>query len=141
VGSTKLRTAEALYPFLSAFHAVSDRTLRAVRHVVRDGSLERVILDCGSVCLVFFADENDDTISIAVEDTRACERGSDQIDVGESPVWRDFVGKSFGWGWLIVNQQGYCDGALLSFGGIVPQLLLNVIASSIKVRVLVAAPT
>ncbi len=34
---------------------------------------------------------------------------------------------------LIMNQQGYIDGLLIGFDGIEPQVLLNVVASSIKV--------
>jgi hypothetical protein len=33
-----------------------------------------------------------------------------------------------------VNQQGYLDGVLLSFGGVIPQLLITVVASSLKTR-------
>ena len=54
------------------------------------------------------------------------------IDLSES--WRDLIGAEFWWGWIAVNQQGYSDGVLLSFNGIDPQVLLNVIASSIVVR-------
>jgi hypothetical protein len=40
----------------------------------------------------------------------------------------------FGWGWITMNQQGYCDGLLLSFGKVIfPQLVLNVMASAIEV--------
>jgi len=41
--------------------------------------------------------------------------------------------KSFGWGWLTINQQGYIDGDMLSFAGITPRLLITVVASSLKV--------
>jgi hypothetical protein len=34
---------------------------------------------------------------------------------------------------VIVNQQGYCDGAMLSFDGIRPGVLLTVVASALKV--------
>jgi hypothetical protein len=49
-----------------------------------------------------------------------------------SSFWREFVGQPFGWGWAVMNQQGYSDGVLLSFGGVTPQVLLEVIASSLK---------
>jgi Family of unknown function (DUF6334) len=37
-------------------------------------------------------------------------------------------------GYAVVNQQGYCDGLLLSFGDIRPKVLLQVMASSIEVK-------
>ena len=47
---------------------------------------------------------------------------------------RLFTPKTFGWGWVAIDQQGYCDGLLLSFEAIVfPEIVLNVVASSIKV--------
>jgi hypothetical protein len=51
--------------------------------------------------------------------------------------WDRFIGKAFGWGWVTVNQQGYCDGALLGFDGISPNISIEVMASSIKTSVLV----
>jgi Family of unknown function (DUF6334) len=40
------------------------------------------------------------------------------------------------WGWITINQQDALDGILISFGGISPQVMLNVIASSIKESVI-----
>jgi hypothetical protein len=47
--------------------------------------------------------------------------------------WKELLGKECGWTWVAINQQGYCDGVMLSFDGIVPTVLLHVIASSIEV--------
>ena len=58
------------------------------------------------------------------------------VDVSSNEPWVNFIGKVFGWGWITLNQQGYCDGVLLSFEQVVfPEVALNVIASSIKVGV------
>ncbi|MGB9468286.1 MAG: DUF6334 family protein, partial [Candidatus Acidiferrum sp.] len=59
------------------------------------------------------------------------------MDASESEPWGSFIGKPFGWGWIIINQQGYCDGILLRVSGITQVMFLNVVASSIdesKVR-------
>jgi hypothetical protein len=127
----KIKAAEALAPMLDAFHLIHDKPLRAVRQVWTEGSLERLVLDFGPVSLVVTADENDDSIDIAAP--VAAELRDGGVDASRLEPWKDFIGKLFSWGWVAVNQQGYCDGLLLSFGGIVPQLCLNVIASSIKV--------
>jgi len=67
-------------------------------------------------------------------------RGSIQYEITSegrialaSAPWKKFLGKELGWTWVAVNQQGYCDSVMLSFDGIVPTILLNVVASSIKV--------
>lgn len=44
-----------------------------------------------------------------------------------------FVGAELGWSWLAVNQQGYRDTALLSFDGVVPNVMVHVIGSSVRV--------
>ncbi len=130
--TTKNGVAEALTPMLSAFHSIGDASLQGVWQFYSDGSLDKVVLDFGAVSLIIVADENDDSIDFTV--TNRCDvRGAGTVDGRHREPWSGLIGKPFGWGWIIVNQQGYCDGLLLSFAGIVPQLLLNVIASSIKV--------
>jgi hypothetical protein len=47
--------------------------------------------------------------------------------------WKKLLGKEIGWTWVAINQQGYCDSIMLSFDGIIPTVLLHVIASSIEV--------
>jgi hypothetical protein len=72
----------------------------------------------------------------------ACGKGSEtfSITVVRAPMpgsrrwkpWRGFIGEPFGWGWITINQQDALDGILISFAGITPQLMLNVMASSIE---------
>jgi hypothetical protein len=45
----------------------------------------------------------------------------------------ELMGKELGWTWAATNQQGYCDSVMMSFEGIIPTVLLHVIASSIEV--------
>ncbi len=128
----KNRTAEAIAPMLSAFHIIGDRPLRAVWQGFTEGSLDRMVLIFNQVSLIVIANEDDDSIDFTTADTT---EGSDLGDINASlsEPWRTFIGKPFGWGWVTVNQQGYCDGLLLSFGGIIPQIVLNVRASSIYI--------
>jgi hypothetical protein len=60
-------------------------------------------------------------------------------DTGHSEPWRRFIGEVFGWGWITINQQDALDGILLSFDGITPQVMLNVMASSIKESLIIEA--
>jgi hypothetical protein len=117
---------------LSAFHSVGDRSLQTVWQVYTEGSLDRLILDFGQISLIIVADENDDTIDITIADSPD-PHSIGGVDGSSLKPWNSFIGKRFGWGWVTVNQQGYRDGLLLSFESIVPQIVLNVIASSIKV--------
>jgi hypothetical protein len=132
VTTAKTRAAEALYPMLSAFHSIDDRPLKGVWKIYTDGSLDKLVLEFDTVSLIVVADGNDDSIDITATGTPDL-RNTDGVDGSHLEPWKNFIGRPFGWGWITINQQGYCDGLLLSFGGIVPQLFLNVIASSIKV--------
>src|ERR1700748_2344083 len=133
--TSKTMAAEALYPKLLIFHSVSGQPLRAVWQIRAEGSVEKLVLDFDAQALVVSADENDDSVEVGIS-TAARFHCADRLDVTNLPPWNGFIGKPFGWGWVTVNQQGYCDGLLLSFGGIVPQLVVNVVASSIKIGVL-----
>jgi len=135
----KNRVAEALYPTLDAFHAISGQPLQTVWQVYTEASLDRLILDFGSVSLVVIADENDDSVDLEVAETTD-DHNAGSVDASHLEPWNNFIGRAFGWGWVTVNQQGYCDGLLLSFEGIIPQLVLNVIASSIKVGMIMKVP-
>lgn len=128
----KARAAEALAPMLSAFHAIADQRLQRVWQFHTEGSLDKLALDFGALSLIVIANEDDDSINIALSQ-KADQRDTGGVDATHTMPWSSFIGKHFGWGWVTVNQQGYCDGLLLSFGGIIPSVVLNVIASSIKV--------
>jgi hypothetical protein len=133
----KIRTAEAIAPMLSAFHAIENHTLKSVQYRQTEGVLDRIVLIFDPVTLIVLVDENDDTIEFGVSEF-AEEFDPSNTNVSCIEPWSEFIGKPFGWGWVTVNQQGYCDGLLLSFSGIVPQIALNVIASSIKIATISA---
>jgi hypothetical protein len=128
-----LAIGQALFPKLSAFHEIGHKPLRGVWHVTELACLDRVILNFGLVSLIVAAAANDDSIDFVISKT-ADLTAMPRQDVSESVFWKESVGQPFGWGWVTVNQQGYCDGLLISFGGMEPQIIANVIASSIRLR-------
>ena len=79
------------------------------------------------------ANDNDDSIDFRIANV-ADVGNFVGVDASRQEPWAGFIGKPFSWGWITMNQQGYCDGLLLSFGEIIfPQLVFNVMASSIEV--------
>jgi hypothetical protein len=82
--------------------------------------------------LVISANAEDDSIDLSLTTIGdSDEKGGPALN--QRRPWNEVIGRSFGWGWITVNQQGYCDGILISFGGIVPTLAINVAASSLQV--------
>ncbi len=138
--SIAIPVAHALHDPLSAFRLVEDQPLLAVRYDYLEfekddppgpSVIERIWFDFEHGSLEISAEAADDTIEVAY-----LPRSSNRTlgsDVSREEPWQPLLGKRFGWGWVIVNQQGYCDGAMLSLGGIYPQMLLTVAASEIQI--------
>jgi hypothetical protein len=119
---------------LDAFHALScdtDEVLRAVYEREVEQCREGLVLVFTTKALVFRANADDDTLSVECRRISTA-RVSKLLRKSTDLIWDRFVGKAFGWGWVTVNQQGYCDGALVSFNGIRPNVSLGVMASSIE---------
>jgi hypothetical protein len=124
---------------LDTFHALASaqpETLGAVYQKLIDQCREALVLQFTTKSLIFMANPDDDTISVRSKkapllNTSAWKR----LDPTEP--WKSLIGSVFGWGWITINQQGYCDGVLLSFNGLLPTVMLCVIGSSITVRRLV----
>jgi hypothetical protein len=76
------------------------------------------------------AEPYDDTIKFHVMSNANLDTSS-WICASSSQPWNGLIGEPFGWGWITINQQDALDGILLSFGGLAPQVMLNVMASSI----------
>lgn len=106
--------------------------LREIYELVTDGSREEIILALDNGHLVISADEDTDEISVYYQEADFRPPPAYR-SLGSVWPWDRYVGKECGWTWIAINQQGYCDGALLSFEGIIPSILLHVIASSIEV--------
>jgi hypothetical protein len=114
---------------LDAFHSIGDELLTKVLWRNCEDTSEALWLIFSKSSLLFQAHEDYDTISVAAGDVLDAEMF---VDLTSSDFWQQFIGQRFGWGWTITNQQGYQDGFLLSFNGIIPQIMLEVMASSIK---------
>jgi Family of unknown function (DUF6334) len=131
------KAAQALSPLLSPLGRLSEQRLDSVWALHIEGSLDRLVLRFGPAALIIKADPDEDTIEFSVSDS--CDPHADGcIEADKTEPWRSLIGKPFGWGWVTINQQGYCDGLLLSFEGIYPGIVLNVIASSIKIGLITA---
>lgn len=116
---------ENLQPFLQA----QGRQLTAV--LGNDtGEGEEILLAFGADALIFRCNEDSDAITVTFELIPELE---DADDLTTDPAWSRFIGKELSTGWLMQNQQGYADGALLSFDGVVPEVGLNVVAAAFEV--------
>jgi hypothetical protein len=108
-------------------------------YVLRD-VYERMTGDCRAELilqwdggyLLFRADIDTDSLEVEFQEGGLAPTRKNRSLRSASP-WNEYIGKECGWTWLAINQQGYCDSALFSFDGIVPCVLLNVMASSINV--------
>jgi len=119
----------ALHDEMQPFHQAQGRQLTAV--LSNDtGEGEEILLAFGADALIFRCYEDSDTIAVTFEPIPDLE---DADDLTTDPAWSRFIGKEFFCGWLMQNQQGYTDGALLSFDGVVPEIGLNVVAAAFEV--------
>lgn len=129
------KAAKPLFPIPSAFHEANGLPLRAIHTRQPNGSVDQISLDFSSKTLIIRADADDDTIEFWISklDERDAMGWQDQ---SQGSLWNTFLGQTFGWGWVTINQQGYCDGILISFYDIVPKLSINVAASSLHISTL-----
>ena len=128
-----------LHPLLLEFHHINGHALRAVWHVYIDQCLDKVILEFDQDCLIAEAEPCDDMMVFHLGSKHGLSRDGWR-DVSSSEPWHSLIGQAFGWGWITINQQDALDGILLSFDGIYPQVMLNVIASSIEESIIQKPP-
>lgn len=125
-----------LHPTLLHFHRINGKHLKAVWRFYGGTDLDKVTLSFDEESLLIEAEPFDDTISISVlHNNERCTEG--WLASSDFEPWNNFIGKSFGWGWVAINQQDALDSVLLSFEGLRPQLFLMVMASSIKENMIV----
>jgi hypothetical protein len=97
-----------------------------------DGCRDEIVLSFGDCFLSFKAVPDTDTIEAQFHGKKfVAKRGCKSV-CGDEP-WSRYLNQDCGWTWLAINQQGYWDTALISFEAVVPNILLNVMASSIYV--------
>jgi Family of unknown function (DUF6334) len=125
---------EALYSVLTPFHEIAGLPLLTVKESTSHASLAEIALNFGPKSLLIRAEPEDDTVMISVFEHP---EENKQIAPSSRAPWNKLIGLKFGWGALVINQQGYVDGVLLSFSGIEPQLLINAVASSLRVMQIV----
>lgn len=120
---------------LDAFQELAqkdDQKLEEVWQRVEDGCRELIALKFSEGVLTFTVDPDTDTVEVRRLDAEAFDPSGLVLAPATAP-WTGLLGRPFGWGWAAVNQQGYQDGVLLSFGGLEPSVLLVVAASSLRV--------
>ena len=131
--NSKVKIAKAAFSTLTAFHPLSGKLLQAVRYKTIHGSLTAGILGFGSRALPRWWP----TKMMTRSDISIAELGPDAsdliIDASRTEPWAGLLAKPFFWGWIALNQQGYLDGILIIFDGVIPQVLRTVAASSNKV--------
>jgi hypothetical protein len=131
----KTKAAQALYPLLSHFHMIEGQSLQAVWYSFESDLLGRIVMEFDSVSLLADAERDYDTIDFSVKESANVGKAG-YINASQLEPWNHFFGRPFVWGWVTINQQGYCDGLLLSFDSIAPSVILNVVASEIHVGVI-----
>lgn len=106
--------------------------LEEVWQRVEDGSRDLLVLQFSAGALAVAVDADTDTVEARYEEAEAF-NSSGLIRAGTFAPWASLIGQTFGWGGVVINQQGYQDGVLLSFGGLQPSVLLVAAASSLRV--------
>jgi Family of unknown function (DUF6334) len=97
-----------------------------------DGCRDEIVLDFGDSFLRFRVDVDTDAI-IGRFYVQPFEVSRGYQRVGAAVPWGKHLNKAIGWTWSAINQQGYWDTVLISFDTVVPNILLNVMASSLYV--------
>jgi hypothetical protein len=131
--------ATSYQDYLDSFYSLASaepETLTTVSEKIADRCREALALEFTTKRLVFTANPDDDTISVRCEG-RPSSNSAAWKRLNATKPWKSLIGAVFGWGWITINQQGYCDGVLLSFNGLLPTIMLCVIGSSITIRRLV----
>jgi len=119
---------------LDAFQELAlrdDQRLEEVWQRVASGCRELIALKFPAGVLTFTADPDADTVEVRCQEAETFDPSG--LVRADNPPWASLIGRPFGWGWIAINQQGYQDGALLSFGGLEPSVLLVAAASSLRV--------
>jgi hypothetical protein len=122
-------------PSLDAFHEVALKEAQKLDEVwqrVEDRCRELVALKFSAGVLTFAADADTDTIEVRFQEAETFD-ASGLVQADATAPWSSLIGRPFGWGWIVINQQGYQDGVLLSFDGLHPTVLLVAAASSLRV--------
>lgn len=112
---------------------------READYVVKDvferevyGTRAELIFDFGDCHLKFGVDVDTDQIVPEFKAVGFRKRKTHR-SLRLAKPWRQALGRRIGWTWLAMNQQGYCDTAMVSIDDIVPSIMLHVIGSSVQI--------
>ncbi len=120
---------------LDAFQELTlkeEQRLEEVWQRVEEGCRELVALKFSAGVLTFEVDADTDTVEARFQETEAFNPAGLTRADADAP-WLSLMRRSFGWGWVAINQQGYHDGVLLSFDGLEPSVLLVAAASALRI--------
>jgi len=113
------------------FSAAEEQVLHAVYQRIEDNCRDVLALQCSTNTMLVMANSDDDTIAVYCRLTS--ELGTEGLQcVSSTSPWAELLGRELDCGWVSTNQQGYCDGVVLSFGSLTPTLMLYVIGSTIR---------
>jgi len=131
-----MHSAISFQDCLDCFHALlsaEPATLQGVYERVRDERREELVLRFNTKCLRFTANLDDNTMMVRCEDASSLDTLEWTCLDCKEP-WQSLIASSFGGGWVTINQQGSCDGVLLSFNGMQPTIMLGVVGSSLTIN-------
>ncbi len=74
-----------------------------------------IVLKFESGTLPLFVTDDDELTIVKNFDVHSPTEGHFCESIGSFPPWRDVLGASVLWGWVLVNQQGYTDGMQFEF--------------------------
>lgn len=125
-------TPKALSPSLLPERETHYVLQSVYERVELDHFLSELVLVWNGGYLSFTADADWDTIDAQYLEGEFVPTADYSLAGPGSPLSR-YVGKKCGWTWIAINQQGYRDSVLISFEDLIPNVMLHVIGSSIKV--------
>jgi hypothetical protein len=112
--------------------------LREVYERVQDGLRTELVFVWDHGASVLRADPDTDSLEIAGHEEQYV-LDAELQQISQQNPFTVYCGSKCIWTWTAVNQQGYCDSAMISFEGLIPSLLLHVIGSAIRVFTIVPA--
>ncbi len=112
--------------------------LKNVYEKIVHGCRDEIVLDLETCFLLFRVNIDSDELSASYQ-AKSFHASRSHRSIRTTKLWSKYIGKSYGWNWLAVNQQGYLDTVLISFMGIEPNVMLQAVASSIEVFAIVPA--
>jgi len=114
--------------------------LKHVYERIVDGCRQDMIFDFGDSHLFVHVDEDTDSFVVDfVDSVFFPEAACSKID--STAPWHRWLGKECGWTWTAHNSQGYLDSFMMSFDGVVPNVLIYAIASSAEVYLITPLET